>query len=83
MTLYGECIGADTQARVRISSLVGNGCEVEVESPQLVVVDGELALWIGAVGPFRATASRCDRSRLMLRFEEPLDPKILDHFQSV
>lgn len=81
MTLYGECIGADTRARVRISGLAGNGCEVEADTRQSLF-DGEFTLWIGAVGPFSATASRRDRSHLLLRFKEPLDPKIVDHFQA-
>lgn len=81
MTLYGECISADSRARVRISGLAGNGCEVEAETRQSLF-EGEFALWIGAIGPFNVTASRRDRSRLLLRFKEPLDPKIVDHFQA-
>ena len=79
MTLYGECVGASASAAVRISELGGSGCELEAEGI-LSVFDEDFALWIGAVGPFAATALRKDPQHLSLHFKEPLDPKILDHF---
>lgn len=77
--LYGECVGPCGSTEVRISELADQGCDLEVDAPASQL-DGDLSLWIGAVGPFRATATPKARGRLALRFKEPLDNKILHHF---
>jgi hypothetical protein len=77
--LYGECIGSRGTARVRISELADRGCDIEAEDAQ-AVFDEEFALWIGAVGPIAATAASKVGSHLAVRFKEPVDGRILQHF---
>lgn len=79
MILYGDCVSARETARVRISGLANVGCDLEAEAAT-PLVDGDVALWIGAVGPFAATATRKNANGLKVRFKEPLDGKILEHF---
>ncbi|WP_189619294.1 hypothetical protein [Novosphingobium colocasiae] len=77
--LYGDCVADRDSAQVRISELAGAGCElrtVAASSP----IEGDVALWIGAVGPIEATAVRRDREHVSLRFKEPLSSEILYHF---
>lgn len=78
MILYGECVTARETARVRISGLANLGCDLEVEAKS--APDGDVALWIGAIGPVAATAERTDAGHLTVRFKEPLDGKIVEHF---
>ncbi len=86
MILYGECIGTDTSAAVRISALAEFGCDLEAsdDSPAFAApqFDGECALWIGAVGPIQAMAIRKDAAHLALRFKQPIDGAILHHFSA-
>lgn len=77
--LYGECVSPGGSTPVRISDLARLGCAVEVDAPG-AGIEGELSLWIGAVGPFAATAIRKDSSSLAVRFAEPLDTQIVRHF---
>ncbi|KHK90014.1 hypothetical protein [Novosphingobium malaysiense] len=77
--LYGECIGPRESTMVRISGLADQGCDLETDRVA-AVAEGEVSLWIGAIGPFTATARRKDASHLALRFKEPLDERILEHF---
>lgn len=77
--LYGECVSAREAARVRISRLAKLGCDLEAEG-MAPIIDGDVALWIGAVGPFAATARRRNTGCTTVRFKEPLDGKIVDHF---
>lgn len=68
---------------VRISALVDAGCDLETDAPAPSLAspeDGECSLWIGAVGPFPATAQRKDSSHLLIRFKEPLPNAIVSHF---
>lgn len=78
-TLYGECVSAGSSTPVRISDLARLGCAVETDAPG-PALEGELTLWIGAVGPFRATAVRKDTRSLAVHFVEPLDTQIVQHF---
>lgn len=78
MAIYGECIGADTTASVMISGLDDIGCDIFADSG--VPVLGDFALWIGAVGPFPATATPQGDGRSVARFKDPLDRKIVNHF---
>jgi len=77
--LYGECVSTRQSAEVRISDLADRGCHLEMDG-SVPVTDGDVCLWIGAIGPFPATATRKDESHLALRFKEPLDGRILEHF---
>lgn len=76
--LYGECVGPRETAEVRISDLAGGGCDLETEDSALL--DGDFALWIGAIGPFPATATRRDHGHFHVHFKEPLDARIVEHF---
>jgi hypothetical protein len=78
-TVYGECIGARDTAQVRICDLANEGCALEADLPE-AVLDSEFTLWIGAIGPISATASRSQENRVAVRFKEPLDGRILKHF---
>jgi hypothetical protein len=78
-TLYGECVSAGGSTAVRISDLASLGCAVETDAPA-TAIEGDLTLWIGAVGPFAATAIRNGARRLSVRFTEPLDTQIVQHF---
>lgn len=77
--LYGECVGARNSTEVRISELADRTCDLETDG-FAAMTDGDVSLWIGAIGPFPATATRKDESHLALRFKEPLDDRILEHF---
>ena len=79
--VYGECIGPRDSTSVRISSLACQGCELETDHGA-ALNEGEVSLWIGAIGPFSATATCRDANHLSLRFQAPLDPAILRHFHS-
>jgi hypothetical protein len=79
-TVYGECIGARDAALVRICDLANEGCALEADLPE-TVLDSEFTLWIGAIGPISATASRSqEKNKVAVRFKEPLDGRILKHF---
>ncbi len=79
MAIYGECVGSGTRAQVQISDLAGTGCDLAARIGE-AMPDGEFALWIGAMGPFAATATRTDAEHLSAKFREPLDPRIIEHF---
>lgn len=79
--LYGECVRSGEAMVVRISALADAGCDLETEAgPGPLPMDGECALWIGAMGPFAATARHKDAGHLALRFKEPLPVAIVTHF---
>lgn len=78
--IYGECIAPRASAPVRISELAHYGCDLETDG-LTGVTDGNVTLWIGAMVPFPAQAMRKDACHLTLRFTEPLDCRILQHFR--
>ena len=80
MILYGECVTARETARVRISGLADLGCDLEADATHSVP-QGDIALWIGAIGPVPATATHKNRNCATVRFKEPLDGKIVEHFR--
>lgn len=84
--LYGECVGPGMAATVRIHALAYEGCDLEADDAgagrECGLPDGDVALWIGAIGPVQAIAERRGRLGAALRFKEPLDTRILAHFQS-
>jgi hypothetical protein len=59
--------------------LMDEGCDLETDAPAKML-DTDFALWIGAIGPIAATALRGGARRLAVRFKEPLDGRILQHF---
>lgn len=81
MIIYGECTGATGTSSVRICELANEGCHLEADRPA-DMLDCELSLWIGAVGPFAARATSHQASRVAVRFNEPLDGRILQHFSA-
>ncbi|AXB75725.1 hypothetical protein [Novosphingobium sp. P6W] len=81
MILYGECVSARSKAHVRICELADEGCDLETDAPQ-GMFDADFSLWIGAMGPFAATATQRNARRIAVRFKEPLDGKILRHFNA-
>lgn len=80
--LYGECVRSGEAMAVRILDLACIGCAVETDASS-VDLEGELTVWIGAVGPFAATATRRDARHHSLRFAQPLDDQIVHHFAPV
>ncbi|KQM14701.1 hypothetical protein [Novosphingobium sp. Leaf2] len=79
--LYGECVGESDMAAapVRISRLADQGCDLIVESAA-GLFDTDFSLWIGAVGPLAAVAAKRSGRNVEVRFKQPLDARILRHF---
>lgn len=77
--IYGECVCARTRAPVAIAHLSEQGCDL-LETEPGRDIDGELELWIGAVGPIRAIARPSGRGAYVARFSEPIDQRIVRHF---
>lgn len=79
MSIFGECITASEQLAVIVTKLGIQGCNLLIDSAN-VLPHGELVLWIGAIGPLMITATRCGENIFRAQFEQPLDPRIVDHF---
>jgi len=79
MTIYGECEVRGGLVPVRITELSQTGCALSSASA-VQLPDGELALWIGAIGPVSAIAMHKDASHAHAEFSDPLDMRILNHF---
>lgn len=77
----GECVGANAYARVRISRLAPAGCRVRPMAAG-APLDGELDLWIGAMGPFPIVALRGRGGGFIASFKQPLEPAIVAHFRA-
>ncbi|WP_395330812.1 hypothetical protein WBP06_00645 [Novosphingobium sp. BL-8H] len=77
--LYGECVRSGEAMAVRILDLARIGCAVETDACAMDL-EGELTVWIGAMGPFAATATRSDDRHHALLFAQPLDDQIVHHF---
>ena len=78
-TIYGECVSGNAHAAVIISQLAADCCQLELGAAQNAPA-GELALWIGAIGPFEIIAARGGGRKLTARFKHPLEPAIIAHF---
>lgn len=78
--LYGECVSARATAPVRISELAGLGCDLETDTQTPSAMDVDVALWIGAVGPFPGVVTHKAERHISVRFNEPIDGRILEHF---
>lgn len=79
MDLYGECVCGSVHAPVTISRLGRHSCRVSTEQ-RAAALKGDLALWIGAIGPLPITVASVVGSVFTARFVEPLAPAILAHF---
>jgi hypothetical protein len=79
MTIYGECEARGKRLAVTITGLGSSGCALACESEE-ALPEGDMALWIGAIGPLAAIAMQKDATHADASFREPLDPRILDHF---
>jgi hypothetical protein len=83
MPIFGECHSKGAVAAVLIERLERAGCSV-FENASEMPVDGDVDLWIGAVGPFpaKATDGGATGGRVSLRFLNELDERIVNHFAS-
>lgn len=79
MTIYGECETRGQRLAVTITGLRSLGCALACESRD-ILPEGDMALWIGAIGPLPAIAMQKDATHADASFREPLDPRILEHF---
>lgn len=79
MAIHGECFGAGVRATVTVTELDRSGCKIETDFAD-VLADLDLMLWIGAIGPIAFTAKHMEGRRLVAQFKEPLDDRILQHF---
>ena len=79
MKIYGECETSGRRLAVTITGLDRSGCALVCKGHDMVP-EGDMALWIGAIGPLAAIAMQKDATHANASFREPLDPRILDHF---
>jgi hypothetical protein len=79
MMIYGECETRGRRLAVTISGLGSAGCALACEG-QDALPEGDMALWIGAIGPLAAIAMHKDAHHAAASFREPLDQRILAHF---
>ncbi|MCB2048685.1 MAG: hypothetical protein KDE32_10715 [Novosphingobium sp.] len=79
MTIFGECEAHGRRLPVTITGLDRSGCALACDASD-TLPQGVMALWIGAIGPLAAVAMQKDASHANASFDEPLDPRILDHF---
>lgn len=79
MPIYGECIGATNRTQVLVSQLETTGCALAAEST-VAPPEGDNSLWIGAIGPLPITTMRGNDGSIRALFKEPLDTRILEHF---
>jgi hypothetical protein len=79
-TIFGECVSGGTRAPVRISQLGTAECMLALD--RRAKLEGELELWIGAIGPFGITAARGNARTITARFNTPLEPAIINHFNA-
>ncbi len=79
MTIYGECEARGKRLAVTISDLGRSGCALASDGGH-ALPEGDMALWIGAIGPLAAIAMKQDANHTSASFKQLLDPRILDHF---
>jgi hypothetical protein len=78
--IYGECVCGGAHAPATISDLAPDHCCVALETREQP--QGELELWLGAVGPIVATADEAHGKQFTARFKKPLEPEIIAHFNA-
>jgi hypothetical protein len=79
MAIYGECEVRGNFVPVTITELGQSGCALSSAS-NAQLPNGELALWIGAIGPLAASAMQVDASHAHAEFKDLLDLRIISHF---
>ena len=79
MTIYGECETRGKRLVVTISELRQSGCALACDGGE-ALPQGEMALWIGAIGPLAVVAMHKDAGHASAAFKQPLDRRILEHF---
>ncbi|MDD3798665.1 MAG: hypothetical protein PHE36_05750 [Novosphingobium sp.] len=79
MPIPSECIVESRKIDTLVSELASDGCDIRAAS-DIKVLEGNLSLWIGAIGPIDIAAARQDEDVLHVRFRQPLDPRIIAHF---
>jgi hypothetical protein len=84
-TIYGECVCGGAHAPATISELAPDRCCVALEGRE--PPEGDLELWLGAIGPFGITADAAQGDtaqgrRFTARFKTPLEPAIIEHFNA-
>ncbi len=79
-TIFGECVSGAVRAPVMISQLGTAECMLALD--RRAELEGELELWIGAMGPFSITTDGSDALGVTARFRTPLEPAIINHFNA-
>lgn len=80
MAIHGDCVSATQAAGVLVSQLAADRCDLVSETGTMLA-EGEASLWIGAIGPLAVVAEERRGKHVIVRFREPLDPRIVDHFK--
>lgn len=79
--LYGECVSSGITIPVRICTLEDAGCDLEADACESML-DADVSLWIGAIGPLAARVTHETERRIAVTFNEHLDRRILMHFSA-
>lgn len=80
LALPGTCLTAHAETlRCRIHALEQSGCAIKVDA-EAFRLGTAVELWIGALGPFRATVCATSALGERLVFEEQLPSAIVAHF---
>ena len=78
MPVYGDCLSTNGFEPVSVSHLCEAGCELVFQSGE-ITDDLVLTIWIGAIGPITGKAE-ARGSIVKIRFDEPLDERVVRHF---
>ncbi|OCC25026.1 hypothetical protein MB02_06220 [Croceicoccus estronivorus] len=81
MPIPSECVFKSRRIDTLVSSLASDGCDLRAPSDAMAL-DGELSLWIGAIGPIDVAVAHRHDDVLHVRFRQPLDPRIIAHFNA-
>lgn len=79
--LYGDCLDQRGSNPVRITSLGSTSCTLGEETPG-ALSEGNMELWIGAIGPLPAIGTRSVQGDVFAHFTAPLDSRIIAHFNN-
>jgi hypothetical protein len=79
-TIFGEFVCGSARAPVEISQLRSEECCLALDGHPML--DGELELWIGAIGPFGIVADQAGSRGFTARFKTPLEAEIISHFNA-
>lgn len=79
MSIPSQCVSAAGQFPAMVSDLEETRCVMR-PLVRTAALEGPLWLWLGAIGPLPISAERRNSTTFEVRFHEPLDPRIVDHF---